>query len=235
MALQVNRRPGLNCVYKENSFSRWVCSVIIAFIMLFLSLTAMLHESEDVERDSAPLMELNYVVLDETKTPVENPRRIQPKRKEPQNTEKEPSKEVSINTTNNIPIEPATAPVLESDIPSAQVIPAPITSAPSVSNQPQRIGNTAELDNTDFAPVYNPKPDYPIVAQEAAITGFVDIDLVIDENGKVVSFSIVKIQGHPSFAVETKKVLPRWRFPPPRIGGKKVRVKYVYRVNFTLN
>jgi hypothetical protein len=26
-----------------------------------------------------------------------------------------------------------------------------------------------------------------------------------------------------------------WRFPPPRINGKKVKVNYVYRVNFSLD
>ncbi len=105
----------------------------------------------------------------------------------------------------------------------------------AASGQPQRIGSTAELDNVGFEPVFSPKPDYPVVALEARITGYVDVDLVISDNGQVKSFSFVTIKGHPAFGVETTKVLPRWRFPPPRINGKKCSVKYIYRINFVLN
>lgn len=73
------------------------------------------------------------------------------------------------------------------------------------------------------------------MSQEARITGYVDVDLHIAENGVVESFSIATIKGHPAFGVETARVLPRWRFPPPRIGGKKCSVKYIYRINFVLD
>ncbi|MBN1600585.1 MAG: energy transducer TonB [Chitinispirillaceae bacterium] len=47
----------------------------------------------------------------------------------------------------------------------------------------------------------------------------------INGQGKVESFTFVETRGHPSLAVETAKVLPRWRFPPPRISGQKVRIQ----------
>ncbi len=105
----------------------------------------------------------------------------------------------------------------------------------AASGQPRRIGSIAELDNVGFEPVFSPKPDYPVIAQEARITGYVDVDLVISVDGKVQSFSFVTIKGHPAFGVETAKVLPKWRFPPPRVNGKKCSVRYVYRINFVLN
>lgn len=185
-------------------------------------------------------MELQKVTLEE-KTPVADnpPTRIQPKQKEsaPVPAMEKPAEEVttsttqeiSTNTAHEIPVEVSPTPVRNSGNPAS-----PSASSTVASGQPQRIANSSELDNTEFEPLYNPKPDYPAVAQSAGITGYVDVDLTIDENGKVSSFNIVKTLGHPSFALETAKVLPRWRFPPPRIGGKKVRVQYVYRVNFTL-
>jgi len=51
----------------------------------------------------------------------------------------------------------------------------------------------------------------------------------------VQQFSIASVSGHPAFGNEVAKVLRRWRFPPPRHKGKKVSVKYLYRINFKLD
>ena len=91
------------------------------------------------------------------------------------------------------------------------------------------------LDNVAFSLLYNPKPAYPPVALKAGIQGSVEVDLLISEFGRVESFIIEKINGHPSFGDETAKVIGKWRFPPPRVDGKKIKVKYLYTVNFTLD
>jgi protein TonB len=101
--------------------------------------------------------------------------------------------------------------------------------------QPIAVASASVLDNTSFAPIFNPKPAYPAIALSANIQGYVDVELVVTPAGTIESFSIVKVWGHPAFGDETAKVIRRWRFPPPRIGGKPVKIKYDYRVNFTLN
>ncbi|MBD3344272.1 MAG: TonB family protein [Chitinivibrionales bacterium] len=98
-----------------------------------------------------------------------------------------------------------------------------------------RIESPKELDNIEFDPIFNPKPLYPDIALRAGIEGWVDVDLIIDEKGMVHSFIIDSIFGHPSFAEAAEEALPRWRFPPPRQRGRSVRVKYYYRINFTLD
>jgi TonB family protein len=133
---------------------------------------------------------------------------------------------------------------------TVEEVPAPSADAPAVNTVPVkalgparssgpalpvRINGAAELDNTDFSPIVNIKPLYPIIAIRANIEGHVDVDLLVDERGRVETFSIIGVKGHPSFGNETARVIPKWRFPPPRIKGQKVRVKYVYRVNFTLD
>ncbi len=100
---------------------------------------------------------------------------------------------------------------------------------------PVRVAGAATLDNVNFAPISELKPLYPAIARAANIEGYVDADLVISESGLVESFTITKTFGHASFAQETAMVLPKWRFPPPRINGKKQRIRYIYRVTFTLN
>jgi periplasmic protein TonB len=100
---------------------------------------------------------------------------------------------------------------------------------------PVRIGSIGALDNVEFSPLYNPKPAYPLIALKAGIQGSVDVDLVINEFGRVDEFAIVNVIGHPLFAEETAKVIGKWRFPPPRVGGKKVKIKFLYTVNFKLD
>ena len=96
------------------------------------------------------------------------------------------------------------------------------------------IGSVKALDNVDYSPLYNPKPVYPPVAIRAGIQGAVDVDLVINEFGRVEEFSIVKIDGHPDFGNETAKIIGKWRFPSPRINGKKTKIRFLYTVNFRL-
>lgn len=96
------------------------------------------------------------------------------------------------------------------------------------------VGSIKTLDNVNYTPLYNPKPAYPPIAIRAGIQGSVDVDLVINEFGRVEQFFIVKVEGHPDFGNETAKIIGKWRFPPPRINGKRVKIKYLYTVNFRL-
>lgn len=121
---------------------------------------------------------------------------------------------------------------LSPSVPSTGGTPGPGTGEIGV---PVRIGSTGALDNVEFSPLYNPKPAYPPIALRAGIQGSVDVDLVINEFGRVEEFFIVNVVGHPLFGEETAKVIGKWRFPPPRVDGKKVRIKFLYTVNFKLD
>ena len=178
------------------------------------------------------MLELDYVTIEEPQQQAEQPpQRVKPKKIKKKEIKEPLPEPVTEEAITDVPIE--TVPAIPE---AAPISTAPVTSPPpAATDQPHRISSSAELDNVGFEPIYNPKPDYPVIAQEARITGYVDVDLLINEKGRGKSFSIVTVKGHPAFANETIKVLPRWRFPPPRIGGKKSSVKYVYRINFVLN
>jgi|WetSurMetagenome_2_1015567.scaffolds.fasta_scaffold59849_2 periplasmic protein TonB len=103
------------------------------------------------------------------------------------------------------------------------------------ADQPVAVASATLLDNTNFSPIFNPKPAYPAIANKANIEGYVDVELIVSAAGTIESFTILKTSGHPAFGEETAKVIKRWRFPPPRINGKPSKIKYDYRVNFTLN
>jgi protein TonB len=236
--------------YKEDSTLQWVIpGCIIIHLILFFSLILMVREGKKIPPISnVPLIKLVYVQV-ESSTPVPV-RKIEPVKPQQRVQEKEneivPEQVTEAHPAVDIPREPSANPQQEISASSVQIqhstaqnqnSPAQNQHSTVTASKPEltTLQSAAELDNTEFDPVYNPKPDYPAVALNAQITGYVDVNLIINEQGKVESFSIVEIKGHPSFGIETARVLPRWKFPPPRIGGKKVRVQYKYRVNFTLN
>ncbi len=200
---------------------RWVISAACAHGLVLLLLTLLFNSEPDIAVLTPPLLYLDYVVLQPKK--ITAPPKI-PKRKPiPKETE-----------------EPVVQPKAEAPVaPSEQIAaPAEIMATPApAKKKPQvvRILSTADLDNTDFNPLYNPKPKYPLVALRNDIEGYVDVDLIITEKGRVDKISLVEVSGHPSFRGSVVKAVAKWRFPPPRLKGKKVRVKYVYRVNFTLH
>lgn len=81
-------------------------------------------------------------------------------------------------------------------------------------------------------PVNPALPDYPIVARGARVEGTVELQLGIDDAGKVVSVSI--ISGHPMFVQPTIDLVERWRFSysvpgPTKAKARSFKMKFVYR------
>jgi protein TonB len=98
------------------------------------------------------------------------------------------------------------------------------------------IGDAGQLDNDgEYQPLYNPRPLYPPIALAANIEGFVELEILINEQGLVENYKILKVTGHPQFGTEVEKVLPSWRFPPPRCEGKPVKFKFIYIIKFEID
>ena len=132
-------------------------------------------------------------------------------------------------------LQPQPEPVAPAAVPKPSPQPAEVVNGPPQKAAPPVIvtGITG-LDNTDFIPLYHPKPAYPALARVAGIEGEVVVELIIDKKGKVKQFSILSTSGHQQFALETSKVIRHWRFPVSRVKGVPVKVKYEYTVLFRL-
>ncbi|MBN1757183.1 MAG: energy transducer TonB, partial [Chitinispirillaceae bacterium] len=178
---------------------RWIVSGAIAAgsMLLFLLLAVSAYRDRRIP-DLGPLLELDYVTIEEPrKETLKEPPQVKPC-KVKKETVTEPVPNPAPEETVSLPeiIETVPTQTETAKLPAAPAEPVPSTPV----QQPFRIGSPAELDNIGFEPISNPKPDYPAVALEARITGYVDIDLVIGDNGKVRSFTVVTVKGHPAFA-----------------------------------
>ena len=77
-----------------------------------------------------------------------------------------------------------------------------------------------------------PKPIYPPIARQAKVQGIVNVQVLIDENGKVISAKAVS--GSPLLIPEAQKAAFQARFSPAFIGEQPVKVSGVISYNFVL-
>ncbi len=219
---------------------RWICAWLGALLML-AGLGLLLGPTDyTVKSETSPrVVHLDMIELIR-KQKIPTPPQTEPihtPEAEPPATRSEPKPEDATAEDERIQEEPKhdTAPIAAADnVPGDIIGSGPAQPAAPRQVAPTRIQSAEELDNVEFDPIFNPKPPYPPVARKAGIEGWVDVDLIVNESGRVDSFEIDSVFGHPQFAAATGSVLPRWRFPPPRRGGKNLKVRYYYRINFLL-
>jgi len=75
-----------------------------------------------------------------------------------------------------------------------------------------------------------PKPPYPQIARAAHAAGTVVVQVLIDENGSVVSAKAVS--GHPLLQAVAVQAARQARFSPTKLSGQPVKVTGVIQYNF---
>lgn len=77
-----------------------------------------------------------------------------------------------------------------------------------------------------------PKPIYPILAKQIRLQGTVNVQVLIDETGRVISAQ--PLEGPPLLIHEAKKAALQARFSPTMLGDQPVKVSGVITYNFVL-
>jgi protein TonB len=80
--------------------------------------------------------------------------------------------------------------------------------------------------------VYLPKPTYTDIAKRARAQGSVSVQVLIDENGRVISAKA--LSGSPFLTVEAQKAAMQARFAPTLLSNQPVKVSGVITYNFVL-
>jgi periplasmic protein TonB len=80
--------------------------------------------------------------------------------------------------------------------------------------------------------VSKPPLVYPAVAKAARVSGAVNVQVVVDETGKVVSATAVS--GHPLLRQAAQQAAYGWRFSPTLLSGVPVKVTGTIVFNYTL-
>jgi protein TonB len=81
--------------------------------------------------------------------------------------------------------------------------------------------------------VSKPAPPYPAIARAAHVQGPVAVQVVIDEQGRVISARATS--GHPLLQQAAAQAAYQARFTPTLLGGMPVKVTGIITYNFVLN
>ncbi|MBA2706161.1 MAG: TonB family protein [Blastocatellia bacterium] len=77
-----------------------------------------------------------------------------------------------------------------------------------------------------------PKPSYPMIARQLHIQGAVNVQVVINETGKVISAKAVS--GSPALVTAAQQAALQARFSPTMLGEQPVKVSGIITYNFLL-
>jgi general secretion pathway protein A len=81
--------------------------------------------------------------------------------------------------------------------------------------------------------VASPPPSYPSVARSTNVSGFVLIDAVVDETGRVGDMKV--LSGNPVLRQAAMESLRMWKYEPARLNGQPTPAHVQVRMNFSLH
>jgi len=105
--------------------------------------------------------------------------------------------------------------------PPAAVVPTPA---------PKRVVTSPKILNS--VALFLPKPAYPIIAKQMRTSGSVNVQVLIDETGKVISAR--SVLGNPILAQAAVQSAYQAKFSPTLIGSTPVKVSGIIVYNFVL-
>ena len=110
--------------------------------------------------------------------------------------------------------------------PPAHTAPTP---APPRESKPVRLSSEILVGKA----TNKPAPPYPPIAKTAGVQGAVVVQVLIDEQGRVVNAKVTS--GHPLLQQAALQAAYKWKFTPTVLTGTPVKVTGVVTYNFVLN
>jgi protein TonB len=97
-----------------------------------------------------------------------------------------------------------------------------------VKPKPQRLSSKVLASKA----ISLPQPPYPMIAKQMGAQGQVNVQILVDETGRVISAQI--LSGHPTLVGAAKEAALRARFTPTLLNDQPVKVQGVIIYNFVL-
>jgi len=98
-------------------------------------------------------------------------------------------------------------------------------------------GKTMDRDSVDIPPkVLKRSPIvYPELARRQGISGYVTMNVLINESGNVENVEVIDSKPEEIFDLKAENTIRRWKFEPASYNGKKVKVWAMQKIVFKLN
>ena len=97
--------------------------------------------------------------------------------------------------------------------------------------------NTMDKESVDTAPKVRKRSPivYPELARRQGISGYVTMNVLIDESGNVEDVEVVESKPVDIFDLKADSTIRRWKFEPATYNGKKVKVWAMQKIVFKLD
>ncbi|HYG09447.1 MAG TPA: TonB family protein [Pyrinomonadaceae bacterium] len=109
--------------------------------------------------------------------------------------------------------------------------PPRVKPTPAPVKPPEQVRLSSGVINSKI--ITKPAPAYPVLAKQARVQGQVTVEILIDEQGRVVSAQATN--GHPLLRMAAQQSAYQARFSPTSLSGRPVKVSGVITYNFILN
>ena len=97
-----------------------------------------------------------------------------------------------------------------------------------------KMGAGGGMFDGELMPLQRIEPTYPADARRAGITGFVQLELIVNADGTVRSAKVVDSKPKGLFEASAVTAVLRWKFRPKVVDGKPVEQRGAQRINFGL-
>jgi periplasmic protein TonB len=99
--------------------------------------------------------------------------------------------------------------------------------AAAADGAPKKISQSEAMN----AAVSKVQPEYPALAKQLKISGAVELDVTIAENGSVEA--VTPISGNPVLTKPAADALKKWKFKPFSQDGSPVKAQAAMKISFT--
>jgi periplasmic protein TonB len=125
---------------------------------------------------------------------------------------------------------PKPPPVEKDDDPPPPKTPTPKTPTPTPPPTPKAPSGPVSGGVVNGKATSLPKPPYPAAAKAVRAAGTVSVQVLIDENGNVISANATS--GHPLLKSAAEQAARGAKFSPTLLSGQKVKVSGIITYNF---
>lgn len=100
------------------------------------------------------------------------------------------------------------------------------TLQPSQPMQPLRPATALANPEAPLTPIVRIEPRYPVYQAERGIEGYVDLEFVVDNSGKVANIEILRSSPQGDFDEEAVRALAMWRYAPQDNVTQRIRLEF---------
>ncbi|GAA4362809.1 energy transducer TonB [Kangiella marina] len=203
---------------------RTILSVVLAVIItagLLFFMSLLIKDPQTKEEEPPPTVELSEITIPEEKSKP-RPEVVKP----PQPPAIEPAPNSDGDPIDSSEIDTSTEEWVFIETPDVIGLPDGLGDAPAVDFSQE----------SEAMPMYRTQPNYPIVAQQRGLEGWVLLTYDVDTSGTLSNIAVIDSEPRKIFDKEAVRALRKWKFKPGMTNGQPIAsVGQTVKIEFNMD